>query len=114
VLVITRDPPACAQCISVDSKVWSGVPLTGSFWLLTNVPVLFVGFLVSDKFYSEFKLSLVLWVDSPKIISSVMFEAGGGLVKEDYPFYVGGKVVCGSAVYASGIIRLKVEGDRSS
>jgi hypothetical protein len=114
VLVITRDPPACAQCISVDFEIWSGVPLTGSFWLLTNVPVLFVCFLVSDKFYSKFKLLLVLWVDSPKIISSVMFEAGGRLVKEDYSFNVGGKVVCGLAVYTSGIIRLKVEGDRSS
>jgi hypothetical protein len=114
VLVITRDPPARTQCISVDFEIWSGVPLTGSFWLLTNVPVLFICFLVSDKFYSEFKLLLVLWVDSPKVISSVMFEAGGGLVKEDNTFNVGGEIVCGSVVYASGIIRLKVEGDCGS
>jgi hypothetical protein len=31
VLVITRDPPACTQCISFDFKVWSGIPLTGFF-----------------------------------------------------------------------------------
>jgi hypothetical protein len=58
VLVITRDPPACAQCISVDSKVWSGVPLTGPFFLLINVPVLFIGFLISDKLYSKLKRPL--------------------------------------------------------
>ena len=113
-LVITRDPPACAQCISVDFKAWSSIPLTGSFWLLTNVPVLFVGFLVSDKLYSELKRLLGLWVVGSEIISSVVFEAGLGLVKEDNTFNVVGEVVCGSAVYTSGRVRLKVEGDRSS
>jgi hypothetical protein len=114
VLVITRDPPAYTQCISVDFKVWSGVPLTGSFWLLTNIPVLFVGFLVSNKLYSEFKRSLGFWVGSLKIISSVMFEANLRLVKEDNSFNMVREVVCGSALYASGVFCLKVEGDRSS
>ena len=86
----------------------------GSFWLLTNVPVLFVGFLVSDKLYSELKGLLGLWVVGSEIISSVMFEAGLRLVKEDNSFNVVREVICGSAVYVSGRVCLKVEGDCSS
>ena len=114
VLVITRDPPACAQCISVDFKAWSGVPLTGSFWLLTNVPVLFVCFLISDELYSKLKRLLGFWMGGSEVVSSVVFEAGLGLVKEDNSFNMVGEVVCGSVVYASGRVRLKVEEDRSS
>jgi hypothetical protein len=72
------------------------------------------GFLVSDKLYSELKRPLGLWVVGLEIISSVVFEASLGLVKEDNSFNMVGEVVCGSAVYASGVFRLKVEGDRSS
>jgi hypothetical protein len=75
---------------------------------------LFVGFLISDKLYSKLKGLLGFWVGGSEVVTSLVFEAGLGLVKEDNTFNVVGEVVCGSAVYASGGARLKVEGDRSS
>ena len=67
VLVITRDPPANAQCISVDSEFWGSDPLTGVFFRLANVPVLFVGCLVSDKLYSKLKRLLGIQVGGAKV-----------------------------------------------
>ena len=88
-LVITRDPPANAQCISVDSKFWGSDPLTGVFFRLANVPVLFVGCLVSDKLYSKLKRLLGIRVGGTKVIASVVFKTRLGLVVEDGSFNVG-------------------------
>ena len=73
-LVITRDPPANAQCISVDSKFWGSNPLEGVFFQLANVPVLFVGGLVSDKLYSKLERLLGIRVGGAKVIASVVFK----------------------------------------
>ena len=90
VLVITRDPPANAQCISVDSKFWGSDPLAGVFFRLANVPVLFVGGLVSDKLYSKLKRLLGIRVGGTEVISSMVFEAGLGLIIEGGSFNVVG------------------------
>ena len=90
VLVITRDPPANAQCISVDSKFWGSDPLAGVVFRLANVPVLFVGGLVSDKLYSKLKRLLGIWVGGAKVIASVVFKTRLGLVVEDGSLNVGG------------------------
>ena len=89
-LVITRDPPANAQCISVDSKFRGSVPLAGLVFRLANVPVLFIGCLVSDKLYSKLKRLLGIRVGSAKVIASVVFKTRLGLVVEDGSFNVGG------------------------
>jgi hypothetical protein len=90
VLVITKDPPANAQCISVNSKFWGSDPLAGVFFWLANVPVLFVGGLVSDKLYSKLERLLGLWVGGAKVIASVVFKTRLWLVVEDVSFDVGG------------------------
>ena len=90
VLVITRDPPANAQCISVDSKFWGSDPLAGVFFQLANVPVLFVGGLVSDELYSKLERLLGIRVGGAKVIASVVFKTRLGLVVEDGSFDVGG------------------------
>jgi len=89
VLVITRDPPANTQCISVDSKFWGSDPLAGVFFRLANVPVLFVGGLVSDKLYSKLKRLLGIRVGGVKVIASVVFKTRLGLVVKDGSFDVG-------------------------
>jgi hypothetical protein len=89
VLVITRDPPANAQCISVDSEFWGSDPLTGVFFRLANVPVLFIGSLVSDKLYSKLERLLGIRVGGAKVIASVVFKTRLGLVVEDGSFDVG-------------------------
>ena len=82
VLVITRDPPANAQCISVDSKFWGGVPKVRVVLWLANVPVLFIGCLVSDKLYSKLDRLLGIWVGGAKVIASVVFKTRLVLVVE--------------------------------
>ena len=89
VLVITKDPPANAQCISVDSKFRGSDPLAGVFFRLANVPVLFVGALVSDKLSSKLERLLGIWVGGAEVIASIVFEAGLGLVIEGGSFNVG-------------------------
>ena len=83
------------------------------FWL-ANVLVSFIGCLVSDKLYSKLKRLLGLQMVGLKVIAFIVFKTRLGLEEEDSSFNVVGEVVCGSAVYASGRVRLKVEGDRSS
>ena len=89
-LVITKDPPANAQCISVDSEFWGSDPLTGVFFRLANVPVLFVGSLVSDKLYSELERLLGIWVGGAKVIASVVFKTRLGSEVEGGSFDMGG------------------------
>jgi hypothetical protein len=55
------------------------------FWL-ANVPVLFVGGLVSDKLYSKLERLLVIQVGGAEVIASMVFEAGLGLVIEGGSF----------------------------
>jgi hypothetical protein len=57
------------------------------FWL-ANVPVLFVGGLVSDKLYSKLERLLGIRVGGAKVIASMVFEAGLGLVIEGGSFNV--------------------------
>jgi hypothetical protein len=74
VLVITRDPPANAQCISVDFKFWGGVPKVGVFLWLANILVLFVGGLVLDKLYSKLDRLLGIWVGGTEVIASMVLK----------------------------------------
>jgi hypothetical protein len=90
VLVITRDPPANAQCISVNSEFWGSDPLTGVFFRLANIPVLFIGCLVSDKLYSKLERLLGIRVGGAKVIASMVFKTRLGLVVEDSSFNVVG------------------------
>jgi hypothetical protein len=114
VLVITRDPPACAQCVSFDFKVWGGIPLTGVLCLLANIPVLFVSCLIPDKLYSKLERLLGLQVVGLEVIASVVFKSCLGLVEEDRAFDVVGEIVYRTAVNMCGVFHLKVEGDCSS
>jgi hypothetical protein len=59
------------------------------FWL-ANVPVLFVGGLVSDKLYSKLKRLLGIRVGGAEVIASIVFKARLGLVIEDGSFDVVG------------------------
>jgi len=88
VLVITRDPPANTQCISVNSKFRGGVPKTRVLFWLANVPVLFVGGLVSDKLYSKLNRLLGIRIGGAKIIALVVFKTRLGLIVEDGSFNV--------------------------
>jgi hypothetical protein len=90
VLVITRDPPANTQCISFDSKFWSGVPKVRVILWLANVPVLFVGSLVSDKLYSKLNRLLGIWVSGSEVIALVVFKTRLGLEEEGGSFDMGG------------------------
>jgi hypothetical protein len=89
VLVITRDPPAKAQCISVDSKFRGGVPKARVLFRLANIPVLFIGGLVSDKFYSKLDRLLGIRVGGVEVIALVVFKTRLGLVVEGGSFDVG-------------------------
>jgi hypothetical protein len=89
VLVITRDPPANAQCISIDSEFWESRPLAGVVFRLANIPVLFVGGLVSNKLYSKLERLLGIQVGGAKVIALVVFKTRLGLVVKDGPFDVG-------------------------
>ena len=110
-LVITRDPPACAQCISFDFKFGGGVPLTEILFCLENVPVLFVSCLVSDKLYSKLKRLLGLWVVGSKVISSMVFETSLWLVDKDGAFNVVGEIVYRLMVNLCLGFHLKMEED---
>jgi hypothetical protein len=90
VLVITRDPPANAQYISFDSKVWSGISKVRVILWLANIPVLFVGGLVSDKLYSKLNRLLGIWIGGSKVIASVVFKTRLGLEEEGGSFDMGG------------------------
>jgi len=82
VLVITRDPPANTQYISVDSEFWGGIPQARVFLWLANVPVLFIGGLVSDKLYSKLNRLLGIRIGGAEVIASVVFKTRLGLVVE--------------------------------
>ena len=62
----------------------------GVFFRLANVPVLFVGSLVSDKLYSKLERLLGIWVGGAKVIASVVFKTRLGLVVKDSSFDMGG------------------------
>jgi hypothetical protein len=89
VLVITRDPPANTQYISFNFKFWSGVPKAGVFLWLANVPVLFIGGLVSDEFYSKLNRLLGIWVGGLEVIALVVFKTRLGLEVEGGSFDMG-------------------------
>jgi hypothetical protein len=61
----------------------------GVFLWLANVPVLFIGGLVSDKLYSKLDRLLGIWVGGAKVIASVVFKTRLGLVVEGGSFDVG-------------------------
>jgi hypothetical protein len=53
---------------------------------LANVPVLFIGGLVSDKLYSKLDRLLGIWVGGSKVIALVVFKTGLGLEEEGGSF----------------------------
>jgi len=53
---------------------------------LANVPVLFIGGLVSDKLYSKLDRLLGIWVSGSKVIALVVFKTGLGLEEEGGSF----------------------------
>jgi hypothetical protein len=81
---------------------------------LANVPVLFIGGLVSDKLYSKLDRLLGVRVGGPKVIALVVFKTRLGLEVEGGSFDVGRKVVYGSPIYSCLGFHLKMEEDRSS
>ena len=81
---------------------------------MANIPVLFIGGLVSDKFDSKVCLFLGGWVDGFKVVSAVMGEPFLWLVKGGNSFYVVRKVIHGLSVYSGKGSFLKMEGDRCS
>jgi hypothetical protein len=81
---------------------------------LANVPVLFIGGLVSDKIYSKLDRLLGVQVGGPKVIASVVFKTRLGLEVEGSSFDVGGKVIYRSLIYLCLGFHLKMEEDRSS
>jgi hypothetical protein len=81
---------------------------------LANIPILFVGGLVSDEFDSKVCLFLGVWVESFKVVSVVMGEPFLWLVIGGNSFYMVRKVVRRSSVYSGKGSFLKVEGDRCS
>ena len=56
---------------------------------LANIPVLFVGGLVSDKLYSKLERLLGIQVGGAKVIASVVFKTRLGLKVEGGSFDVG-------------------------
>ena len=81
---------------------------------MANIPILFVGGLVSDEFDSKVCLFLGVWVEGFKVVSAVMVEPFLWLVKSGNSFYVVRKVIRGSSVYSGGGSFLEMEGDHSS
>jgi hypothetical protein len=81
---------------------------------LANIPVLFVGGLVSDKFNSKVCFFLGGWVSGFKIISVVMGEPFWWLVVTGDSLYMTREIICRLLVYSGGGSFLKVEGDCSS
>jgi hypothetical protein len=57
---------------------------------LANIPVLFVGGLVSDKLYSKLERLLGIRVGGVEVIASMVFKARLGLVIEGGSFNVAG------------------------
>jgi hypothetical protein len=99
VLVITRDPPANAQCISFNLKFWSGVPKARVVLWLADVPVLFIGCLILDELYSKLNRLLDIQVGGLKVIASVVFKTRLGLEVEGGSFNVGLEVIYRSLMY---------------
>jgi hypothetical protein len=90
VLGITRDPPANTQCISINLKFWSGIPKVRVILWLANVPVLFIGGLISDELYSKLDRLLGIWIGGAKVIALMVFKTRLGLEVEGGSFNVGG------------------------
>ena len=63
---------------------------------MANVPILFVGGLVSDEFDSKVCLFLGVWVKGFKVVSAVMGEPLLWLVISGNSFYVVGNVTAAS------------------
>jgi hypothetical protein len=80
---------------------------------LANVPVLFIGGLVSDKLYSKLDRLLGVRVGGLKVIALVVFKTRLVLEVEGSSFDVGGKVVYGSLMYSCLGFHLKMEEDCS-
>ena len=81
---------------------------------MANIPILFVGGLVSDKFDSKVCFFLGGWVGGFKVISVVMGEPFWWLVITGDSLYVTREIICILLVYSSGGSFLKMEGDRCS
>jgi hypothetical protein len=78
---------------------------------LANIPILFVGGLVSNKFNSKVCFFLGGWVGGFKVISVVMGEPLCWMVVVGASFYVVREIVRGSSVYSGNSSFLKMEGD---
>jgi len=78
---------------------------------LENIPILFVGGLVSDEFNSKVCFFLGGWVSSFKVISTVMGESFCWMVVMGGSFYVVREIICRSSVYSGNGSFLKMEGD---
>jgi hypothetical protein len=83
------------------------------FWL-ANIPILFVGGLVSDEFNSKVCLFLGGWVGGFKVVSAVMGKPFWWLVISGGSLYVVREVVSRLSVYSGGGSFLKMEGDHCS
>ena len=81
---------------------------------MANIPILFIGGLVSDEFDSKVCLFLGVWVEGFKVVSAVIGEPFLWVVISGNSFYVVRKVVRGSSVYSGRGSFLKMEGDRCS
>jgi hypothetical protein len=81
---------------------------------LANIPILFVGGLVSDEFNSKVCFFLSGWVSGFKVVSAVIGEPLWWLVISGGFLYVAREIICGSSVYSGGGSFLKMEGDRCS
>jgi hypothetical protein len=110
VLGIRNIPPAYTQCVSVDFSGGVCIPVTGVFWLFTNIPILVIVCLVSDEFDGKLKPLAIGRVGGCKVISSSVFKARGWGVEEGFSGDVGGEVVGTAAMDASGFAGFKVEG----
>jgi hypothetical protein len=69
---------------------------------LANIPILFVGGLVSDKLDSKVCFFLGGWVGGFKVISAVMGESLWWLIVFGDSLYVTREIVHGSLVYSGG------------
>jgi hypothetical protein len=81
---------------------------------LANIPILFVGGLVSDKFDCKVCFFLGGWIGSFKVISMVMGEPFCWMVVMGSSLYMVREIVCGLLVFSGGGSFLKMEGDRCS
>ena len=81
---------------------------------MANIPILFIGGLVSDKFDSKVCLFLGSWIGGFKVVSIVMGEPFWWLIIVGNSLYVTREIVHRSLVYSGGGSFLKIEGDHSS